>query len=92
MSALPMGNTMVTANSRATAVSPYEQCLTGLVLVPWIACTRCGRILMRAHARERWGDLSYLARHYVILGRRGLRLPPACVFRRAMRNKGKVNE
>ncbi|MBC2869144.1 hypothetical protein [Streptomyces mexicanus] len=40
--------------------------LAGLVLVPWITCTRCGQVLMRAHARESWGDLSYLARHYVI--------------------------
>ncbi|WP_123972817.1 hypothetical protein [Streptomyces sp. Ag109_O5-1] len=48
----------------ATGVA--EQDLAGLVLVPWIACTRCGQILMRAHARESWGDLSYLAQHYVI--------------------------
>ncbi|AOR30066.1 hypothetical protein BFF78_02355 [Streptomyces fodineus] len=39
---------------------------TGLVRVPWIACTRCGQILMRVHARESWGDLSCLAEHYVI--------------------------
>lgn len=37
-----------------------------LVLVPWITCTRCDQVLMRAHTREDWGDLSYLARHYVI--------------------------
>lgn len=43
-----------------------QQDLIGLVLVPWIACTRCGQVLMRAHARESWGDLSYLARHYII--------------------------
>ncbi|MGW3341405.1 hypothetical protein ACWDCL_28485 [Streptomyces sp. NPDC001009] len=43
-----------------------QQSLAGLVLVPWIACTRCGRVLMRAHARESWGDLSCLARHYII--------------------------
>ncbi|MEU7429140.1 hypothetical protein [Streptomyces sp. NPDC040750] len=42
------------------------QDLAGLVLVPWIACTRCSQVLMRAHARESWGDLSYLARHYII--------------------------
>ncbi|MBZ4319951.1 hypothetical protein [Streptomyces huiliensis] len=42
------------------------QDLAGLVLVPWIACTRSGRVLMRAHAREGWGGLSYLARYYVI--------------------------
>ncbi|MFK0259680.1 hypothetical protein [Streptomyces sp. NPDC090445] len=32
-----------------------------------VACTRCGRVLMRAHALEPWGELSYLARHYVIV-------------------------
>ncbi|MGW4291170.1 hypothetical protein ACWEIK_30045 [Streptomyces sp. NPDC004673] len=48
------------------AIGGAEQDLTGLVLVPWITCTRCGQVLMRAHARESWGDLSYLARHYVI--------------------------
>ncbi|UXY25046.1 hypothetical protein N8I84_42245 (plasmid) [Streptomyces cynarae] len=48
------------------AIGAAEQDLAGLVLVPWISCTNCGQILMRAHARESWGDLSYLARHYVI--------------------------
>ncbi|WP_367048576.1 hypothetical protein [Streptomyces sp. Je 1-332] len=38
----------------------------GLVLVPWIACARGGRVLMRAHTREPWGGLSYLAQHYAI--------------------------
>lgn len=47
-------------------VDEAGQDLTGLTLVPWIACTRCGQVLMRAHARESWGDLSYQARHYVI--------------------------
>lgn len=53
-------------NTASEAMDGAEQDLAGLVLVPWIACTRCGRVLMRAHARESWGDLSYLARHYVI--------------------------
>ena len=48
------------------AIGGAEHDLASLVLVPWIACTRCGQVLMRAHARESWGDLSYLARHYVI--------------------------
>ncbi|AKJ08681.1 hypothetical protein ABB07_01085 [Streptomyces incarnatus] len=48
------------------AMDGAEQDLAGLVLVPWIACARCGQVLMRAHARESWGGLSYLARHYVI--------------------------
>ncbi|GAA2260840.1 MULTISPECIES: hypothetical protein [Kitasatospora] len=40
--------------------------LADLVLVPWIGCTRCGRVLLRAHAWEPWDDFSYLAEHYVI--------------------------
>ncbi|WP_145969016.1 hypothetical protein [Streptomyces hyaluromycini] len=48
------------------AIGVVEQNLAGLLLVPWITCTRCGQVLMRAHARESWGDLSYLAVHYVI--------------------------
>ncbi|MFG2282456.1 hypothetical protein ACGFNQ_27710 [Streptomyces asoensis] len=48
------------------AIGGSAQDLAGLVLVLWIACTRCGQVLMRAHSRESWGDLSYLARHYVI--------------------------
>ncbi|MET7986521.1 hypothetical protein [Streptomyces sp. NPDC005281] len=40
--------------------------LAGLFLVPWVGCTRCGQVLMRAHSRESRGDLSYLAHHYVI--------------------------
>ncbi|MFD9636882.1 hypothetical protein [Streptomyces violascens] len=43
-----------------------EHDLAGLVLTPWIICTRCDHVLMRIHAREAWGDLSYLARHYAI--------------------------
>jgi hypothetical protein len=54
------------ASTVPEAVDGAEQDLAGLVLIPWIACTRCGQVLMRAHARESWGDLSYLARHYVI--------------------------
>ncbi|WP_328891909.1 hypothetical protein [Streptomyces sp. NBC_00316] len=41
------------------------------VLVPWIACTRCGHVLTRAHTREPWGDLSYLAGNYVITSPEG---------------------
>jgi hypothetical protein len=43
-----------------------EPGLADLVLVPWIVCVRCGRVLMRAHDRESRGGLSYLARQYVI--------------------------
>ncbi|MET9886562.1 hypothetical protein ABZZ20_26175 [Streptomyces sp. NPDC006430] len=38
-----------------------------LLLVPWIACTRCGRSLARAHRLEPWEELSHLAEHYVLL-------------------------
>ncbi|KJS55790.1 hypothetical protein [Streptomyces rubellomurinus] len=53
--------------------------LAGLVLVPWIGCTRCGRVLLRAHRWEDWDDLSYLAEYYVIAPageRRALRIFP----------------
>ncbi|MFE7909758.1 hypothetical protein [Streptomyces albogriseolus] len=53
-------------NTVPEAIGEAEQDLAGLVLVPWITCTRCGHVLLRAHSRESWGDLSYLARHYVI--------------------------
>jgi hypothetical protein len=43
-----------------------DTALADLLVVPWIACTRCGQVLARAHSREPWGDLSYLARHYVL--------------------------
>lgn len=43
-----------------------ESAPADLVLVPWIVCTRCGRVLTRAHDRESWGGLSCLARRYVI--------------------------
>ncbi|MFH9967867.1 hypothetical protein ACH4PR_42050 [Streptomyces mirabilis] len=43
-----------------------DTALVDLLVVPWIACTRCGQVLARAHIQEPWGDLSYLARHYVL--------------------------
>ncbi|MGW3510825.1 hypothetical protein [Streptomyces sp. NPDC000994] len=43
-----------------------DRSLAGLVLVPWIDCTRCGQFLMRVHAREAWGGLSYLPENYAI--------------------------
>ncbi|WP_033438845.1 hypothetical protein [Saccharothrix sp. NRRL B-16314] len=39
---------------------------TDLVIVPWIACALCPETLSRAHLIEPWGDLSYLAEHYVL--------------------------
>ncbi|MEV1118973.1 hypothetical protein AB0I91_28265 [Actinosynnema sp. NPDC049800] len=38
----------------------------GLVVVPWLACTGCDRVLGRVHRREPWGDLSYEAVRYVL--------------------------
>ncbi|MFE0455372.1 hypothetical protein ACFW2D_29725 [Streptomyces sp. NPDC058914] len=43
-----------------------EPALADLLVVPWLTCVRCGTVLGRAHSREPWGDLSYLARHYVL--------------------------
>lgn len=43
-----------------------DAALAGLLVVPWIACTLCGHTLGRAHTREPWGDLSYLAERYVL--------------------------
>ncbi|MFE7213596.1 hypothetical protein ACFU93_27140 [Streptomyces sp. NPDC057611] len=44
--------------------SPPE--LSGLPVLPWIACESCGQLLARAHTREPWGGMSFLAVHYVI--------------------------
>ncbi|NUT50583.1 MAG: hypothetical protein HOV94_25235 [Saccharothrix sp.] len=49
--------------------------LPDLVVVPWLACTRCDDVLGRAHRREPWGDLSYIPAHYV-LSRDGRRFAP----------------
>ncbi|MER7182683.1 hypothetical protein ABT404_24935 [Streptomyces hyaluromycini] len=43
-----------------------DRSLASLVLVPWISCTRCSQVLMRVHAHEAWGALSYLAERYAI--------------------------
>jgi hypothetical protein len=40
--------------------------LAQLILVPWIACARCDRVLARAHSLEPWGELSYLPGQYVV--------------------------
>ncbi|MEV0241113.1 hypothetical protein AB0I06_14460 [Streptomyces sp. NPDC050674] len=42
--------------------------LAATVLVPWIACAPCGRVLARSHRREEWGALSFLAEGYVVFG------------------------
>ncbi|MFD6391901.1 hypothetical protein [Nocardia sp. NPDC060259] len=40
--------------------------LTGLLVVPWLECLRCGRVLDRVHVMEPWGDLRYLADYYTV--------------------------
>ncbi|MEU2717269.1 hypothetical protein [Streptomyces sp. NPDC007205] len=40
--------------------------LADLLVVPWIVCAPCGQVLGRAHEREPWGDLSFLAAQYVL--------------------------
>ncbi|WP_369246303.1 hypothetical protein [Streptomyces sp. R41] len=41
--------------------------LADLLVVPWITCSQhCGQVLGRAHEREPWGGLSFLAAHYVL--------------------------
>ncbi|MFI8320053.1 hypothetical protein [Streptomyces sp. NPDC085529] len=55
--------------SRVRLIEPVDEPPaggTGDVLVPWIACERCGRVLTRRHTREAWGGLSSLAWSYVV--------------------------
>jgi hypothetical protein len=40
--------------------------LADLLVIPWITCANCGQVLGRAHEREPWGGLSFLAAHYVL--------------------------
>lgn len=53
----------VTLNGASLSSAPE---LAGLLVVPWIACGRCGQLLGRAYKREAWGGLSYLGAHYVL--------------------------
>ncbi|MEU8617968.1 hypothetical protein [Streptomyces sp. NPDC048623] len=48
-----------------TAAAGTRERADGLVLVPWLVCTRCDEVLSRVHRREPWG-LSFLAEGYVI--------------------------
>lgn len=45
-----------------------EHPLAASVLVPWLVCAPCERVLARAHRREEWGALSFLAEGYVVFG------------------------
>ncbi|MEV0251641.1 hypothetical protein AB0H76_33985 [Nocardia sp. NPDC050712] len=65
------GSIRLLPDDRATPVHPSQigitdAALTGLLVVPWLECLRCGRVLARVHAQEPWGDLSYLATHYIV--------------------------
>ncbi|MFG2793155.1 hypothetical protein [Streptomyces sp. NPDC048419] len=43
-----------------------DEALAGPLVVPWIACIRCGQVLARVHDREPWGDVSFLPMHYML--------------------------
>ncbi|PSK30138.1 hypothetical protein C6575_17585 [Nocardia seriolae] len=65
------GSIRLLPDDRSTPVDPAQvgvadSVMAGLVVVPWLECVRCGRVLARVHTREPWGELSYLAAYYVI--------------------------
>ncbi|MFD4430415.1 hypothetical protein [Nocardia sp. NPDC058497] len=65
------GSIRLLPDDRSTPVDPAQagmrdSILTGLLVVPWLECLRCARVLARVHAQEPWGDLRYLASHYVV--------------------------
>ncbi|GAA0275272.1 hypothetical protein GCM10010302_11130 [Streptomyces polychromogenes] len=41
--------------------------LDGFLLIPWIRSTGSGRLLVRAHVEEPWGDLSLIPEYYGVL-------------------------
>ncbi|WP_328874618.1 hypothetical protein OHT76_33675 [Streptomyces sp. NBC_00287] len=48
---------------------------TGAVLVPWVTCAPCGRVLARVHEWEEWGALSHRAQAYVVFSPDGSGAP-----------------
>ncbi|MFI0742785.1 hypothetical protein ACH4PU_32590 [Streptomyces sp. NPDC021100] len=58
---------LAAANAGSLSGGSLSPELAGLLVIPWIACVRCGQLLGRAHEREPWGDLSLLPTHYVIV-------------------------
>ncbi len=56
------------------SVLPEHPCAAS-VLVPWIMCGPCGRVLGRVHRREEWGGLSYCAQSYVVFDPAGTVAP-----------------
>ncbi|MFD8143904.1 hypothetical protein [Streptomyces sp. NPDC059708] len=54
---------------------PVDPALDGFLLIPWIRSTGSGRLLVRAHVEEPWGDLSLIPEYYgVLASERGLAL------------------
>ncbi|MCF3180477.1 hypothetical protein IPZ70_11095 [Streptomyces polychromogenes] len=44
-----------------------DPALAGFLLIPWIRSTGSGRLLVRAHVEEPWGDLSLIPEYYGVL-------------------------
>ncbi|MFH7598554.1 hypothetical protein WDV06_26195 [Streptomyces racemochromogenes] len=49
------------------AVGVRDPALDGFLLIPWIRSTGSGRLLVRAHVEEPWGDLSLIPEYYGVL-------------------------
>ncbi|MFE1790179.1 hypothetical protein ACFW7J_17605 [Streptomyces sp. NPDC059525] len=47
-----------------TVVGVGDPALDGFLLIPWIRSTGSGRLLVRAHVEEPWGDLSLIPEYY----------------------------
>ncbi|GAA2997895.1 hypothetical protein GCM10020229_07860 [Kitasatospora albolonga] len=57
---------LLDAETDGAELLPGGPGLPGLLLAPWIRCTRCGHYLLRAHRWEDWDDLSHDAEHYAL--------------------------
>ncbi|MFJ8016629.1 hypothetical protein [Streptomyces sp. NPDC096339] len=66
---LPAALELVEGPDTAPLSSPslIDTQLAAFLVIPWIRCTASGRLLIRAHTEEPWGDLSYLPEHYAVL-------------------------
>ncbi|MFF2554607.1 hypothetical protein ACFVUS_26640 [Nocardia sp. NPDC058058] len=55
-------------DDRAEAIEAAitDAVFAGRILVPWIECPRCGRVLSRVHSKQPWGGLSAAAEHYIL--------------------------
>ncbi|MFF4366177.1 hypothetical protein [Streptomyces sp. NPDC001594] len=61
---LPGGLELVEGGVPLGGVDPR---LDGFLLIPWIRATGSGRLLVRAHVEEPWGDLSLIPEYYGVL-------------------------